>query len=201
MPYITAKTARINSANELAIYNEVDAISRAVLQASANNLYEASVNNSPMTSPTRIVTITATETFPTITLPASIVINGTTVDLTTGASVFEVAYDISSTISNVSATVVGGKLTLEYRGDSTNSTIEIVENATTIELGLPTGLFQTSNNSGYLYAKSFEGTMSSRLHDEQMNSVIDFFKQLGYNISRQLNNNNNNDNFLWRIYW
>jgi hypothetical protein len=63
-----------------------------------------------------------------------------------------------------------------------------------------TGTVMTASDTGQAYYNSWKATSVNKVLDDQMNTVIKYFQDLGYSIVRKLNTNTNNT-FFWELKW
>ena len=67
-------------------------------------------------------------------------------------------------------------------------------------LGITDGIYVPPTPSSTTYFTSWQGTITNRALENQMNSVIKYFNNLGYKLER-LTNSATGKTFKWHIYW
>ena len=201
---LNASQARAKSSQDMIIFDEVDAIMRSVITASSNGEYEVEVNDgSTMTESTPSAQRIGAVNNPVVQPGDTFIINNNTVVLgTSGTNLNAVVADINdANIPGVVASKDSGyiviTITLEQ---STVWSYEIGAGTANASLGLVAGTYSVSDPDSVSYFNVWQGTSTDRAKAQQMDQVINHFKNLGYKIQR-LANTNTSKTFLWYIYW
>lgn len=201
---LNASQARAKSSQDMIIFNEVDIIMRAVIAASGNGEYETEVTDgSLMTESTPSAQRIGAVNNPTITPGDTFIINNHTVTLgTSGTNLNAIIADINDAeIPGVVASKDSNYLVITITLEQTTVwSYEIGAGTANASLGLVAGTYSVSNPDSVSYYNTWQGTSTDRAQVQQMNNVINHFKNLGYKIQR-LTNTNTARTFIWHIHW
>ena len=83
---------------------------------------------------------------------------------------------------------------------TTTWSYEIGTGTANTALGITDGIYVPPTPSSTTYFTSWQGTITNRALENQMNSVIKYFNNLGYKLER-LTNSATGKTFKWHIYW
>jgi|TARA_B110000908_G_scaffold81845_1_gene98054 hypothetical protein len=201
---LNASQARANSNQDLTIFNETQAIMKAIIADSVTGLYETTVSDgTAMTESTPDVVVSGTVTTPVIVNATTLIIEGVTITLgTTGTSLNAVIADINdAAIPNVLAYKELDQLRLRITTSGTNSYQYVIGAGTAnSSLGLTAGTSTATLPSSVSYFNTWQGTETNRAKYSDMDSVIKHFSNLGYKAERTTNTVTSNT-FSWYIYW
>ena len=201
---LNASQARAKSSQDMIIFNEVDIIMRAVIAASGNGEYETEVTDgSLMTESTPSAQRIGAVNNPTIQPGDTFIINNHTVTLgTSGTNLNAIIADINDAeIPGVIASKDSNYLVITITLEQTTVwSYEIGAGTANASLGLVAGTYSVSNPDSVSYYNTWQGSSTDRAQVQQMNNVINHFKNLGYKIQR-LTNTNTARTFIWHIHW
>tara|TARA_B100000809_G_C15040244_1_gene495283 strand:- start:47 stop:661 length:615 start_codon:yes stop_codon:yes gene_type:complete len=201
---LNASQARAQSQQDMIIYDEVQAIMKAVITASGSGLYETTVSDATtMTESTPVQSITGSVSTPATTSGNTFIFNGTTVILGTSGTVFNgIVADINDAgITGLVASKVGGFLNLEYTAPAGLTwTYDIGAGTANTELGLTAGVVTMTTPTSITYYTVWQGTSTDRAKGLQMDEVIKHFGNLGYKLERTINTVTGTT-LKWYIYW
>lgn len=201
---LNASQARAKSNQDMIIFDETQAIMKAIIEASASGLYNAVVDDdTTMTTSTPTVELVGTVNRPTITPSSDISINGYVLALgVTSTNLNGVISDINDgNIPGVSASKRDGFLVLSMELPAAITWTYTVGNGTAnADLGLVAGTYTASLPASTDYFDCWQGTNTDRAKVSQMDAVIRHFANLGYKIER-LTNTSTNSTFAWNINW
>lgn len=201
---LNASQARAQSQQDMIIYDEVQAIMKAVITASSSGLYETTVSDATtMTESTPVQSITGSVSTPVTTSGNTFIFNGTTVILGTSGTVFNgIVADINDAgITGLVASKVGGFLNLEYTAPAGLTwTYDIGAGTANTELGLTSGVVTMTSPTSTTYYTAWQGTSTDRAKGLQMDEVMKHFGNLGYKIER-VSNTTTGTTLKWYIYW
>ena len=201
---LNASQARANSNQDLTIFNETQAIMKAIIADSVTGLYETTVSDgTAMTESTPDVVVSGTVTTPVIVNATTLIIEGVTITLgTTGTSLNAVIADINdAAIPNVLAYKELDQLRLRITTSGTNSYQYVIGAGTAnSSLGLTAGTSTATLPSSVSSFNTWQGTETNRAKYSDMESVIKHFSNLGYKAERTTNTVTSNT-FSWYIYW
>ena len=155
-----------------------------------------------MTESTPIITITGSAAAPTITGTPTLIIAGQTITLgTTGLNLNSVIADINDAAVSglVASKNASNNLVLTYTAPaSTTWTVVVGAGTANTALGITAQTYTATSPSSVTYYNVWTGTSTDRAKTDQMNQVIEYFKNLGYSIER-LKNTTTNKNLKWVI--
>lgn len=201
--YINKTSARTIARADLTIFNETQALMKQIITDAGNGLYETTITDgTTMTESTPTITITGTVANPTVSSLETIIIAGQTVILgPSGLNLNAVISDIND--ANVSGLVASknaaNNLVLTYTAPaSTAWTVVLGAGTANTNLGLTAQTYTATNPDSVSYYNVWSGTTTDRAKTDQMNQVIEYFKNLGYTIER-LKNTTTNKNIKWVI--
>ena len=188
---INAQQANQNKRNDLVIFEEQCAIMRKIIQQSSLGACSITINDTTMTQSTATITINGTIADPVIIGTPTVIINGSTVTLgTTGTNLNSVIADIND--ANVSGVVASknenNQLVLTYTAPAA-TTWQLVIGAGTAntDLGLTANTTTATNPSSVTYYQVSQGSTVDICSTEEMNEVISYFRNLGFEIEQQTN--------------
>jgi len=201
---INSNQARTIARSQLSIFNESKKLMETVITDATNGAYQTTVSDgTDMTESTPTITVTGTVANPTITGTPSLILNSTTITLgTTGTNLNSIIADINDGgISGIVASKnTANNLVITYTAPAaTTWELSIGAGTANVDLGLQTGATVVATNpSSVSYFQVWQGTAEDRAKADEMRQVIDYFKNLGYDIERQTNTATNKT-FKWVI--
>jgi hypothetical protein len=181
--------------SDLTTFNEVTAISLAVLNAASNNLYQTTVAGN--------TTMTNTVVNPFLVLNANLTANTLTVNnngYSTGDSIQ------FTTTSSLPAPLGAGVMyfvivvnanSFKIATTQSNAYAGIGITLTTLGIGINQVQKYAAAN---LYFQTWMGLITNLTYQNQMSMVSGYFSNLGYNIT-QSTNPATNSTFMWNIQW
>lgn len=201
---LNAAQARANSSQDLIVFEEVNAIMRAIINASEAGNYEMyAEDDTVMTLSTPITQKIGTVNSPTITPGNTLIINGITIALgTSGTNLNSIIADINdANITGVTAGKDSNYLVLSVEMAAASSwTYEIGAGTANAAVGLSAGIYTVANPPSTLYFSAWQGTLTNRALQSQMDAVATYFVNLGYKIER-VTNTLTSKTFKWHVYW
>jgi len=201
---LNAAQARSKASQDMIVFKETQTIMEKVIEQSGLGKFEALVEDgTTMTISTPSVQKIGTVNNPTVNVGDTLIIDGTTVTLgTSGTSLNAIISDINdASISGVTASKDAGYLVLKIE-DSAGATwsYEIGAGTANASIGVVAGVYTLPNPTSISYYTVWQGTLTDRAIQNQMEQVITHFSNLGYKIER-LTNTSTNRTFKWYIYW
>lgn len=201
---LNAAQARSKASQDMIVYKETQTIMEAVITESGAGKFEAIVDDgTTMTISTPSVQRIGTVNNPTVNSGDTLIIDSSTVTLgTSGTSLNAIISDINdANVPGVTASKDAGYLVLTIE-DSAGSTwsYEIGAGTANASLGLVAGVYSLPDPTSVNYYTVWQGTLTDRAIQNQMEQVIKHFSDLGYKIER-LTNSSTNRTFKWYIYW
>lgn len=201
---LNAAQARSKASQDMIVYKETQTIMEAVITESGAGKFEAIVDDgTTMTISTPSVQRIGTVNNPTVNAGDTLIIDNSTVTLgTSGTSLNAIISDINdANVPGVTASKDAGYLVLTIE-DSAGSTwsYEIGAGTANASLGLIAGVYSLPDPTSVNYYTVWQGTLTDRAIQNQMEQVIKHFSDLGYKIER-LTNSSTNRTFKWYIYW
>ena len=201
---LNAAQARSKASQDMIVFKETQTIMEKVIEQSGLGKFEALVEDgTTMTISTPSVQKIGTVNNPTVNVGDTLIIDGTTVTLgTSGTSLNAIISDINdASVSGVTASKDAGYLVLTIE-DSAGATwsYEIGAGTANASLGFVAGVYTLPNPTSISYYTVWQGTLTDRAIQNQMEQVITHFSNLGYKIER-LTNTSTNRTFKWYIYW
>lgn len=202
---LNAAQARAKSSQDMIVFDECTSIMRAVITHSAQGSYDTYISDSTtMTESTPSTTKIGTSNNPTVNSGDTFIINGSTITLgASGTNLNAIIADINDAgVTGVTASKdAGGYLVLNISlPASTTWSYEIGTGTANAALGFADGIYVPPTPVSTTYFTSWQGTITDRALENQMNSVIKYFNNLGYKIER-LTNSATGKTFKWHIYW
>lgn len=201
---LNAAQARANSSQDMIVFEETNTIMRAIIEASDTGAYFTFVDdNTTMTASTPSAVKIATVNNPTITPGNTLIINEQTVVLgTTGTNLNSIIADINdASITGVTASKDGNYLVLTFETiQSTSWNYSIGAGTANAEVGLTAGTYNVASPASVNYFNTWQGTVTDRSLQSQMDQVSRYFTNLGYKIER-ITNTNTAKTFKWHVYW
>lgn len=201
---LNAAQARAKSSQDMIVFDECTAIMKAVVTNSVAGDYDTYVSDgTTMTESTPATIKIGTVNNPIISVGDTFIINNTTITLgTTGTNLNSVIADINdANVTGVTASKDAGYLVLSIvLPASTTWSYEIGTGTANTALGITDGIYVPPTPTSTTYFTSWQGTITNRALENQMNSVIKYFNNLGYKIER-LTNSATGKTFKWHIYW
>jgi len=206
---LTATQARILSTSDKVIYNEIDTISRAIIDAALlGNLSTVVNDGTTMTESTPVVTVTSSGYSDGWTPGATLAIAGETVTLSSGpndgTNIDQATTDINNAdISGLTATNDGSEITLSYEAPQGSWALALSEGSGGLsELGFTAGSTSLSTNPESVdYYSVWSGTSADRKKSYEIEQVMKHFQSLGYNIVIKKNVTSDTTTFKWEVYW
>jgi len=201
---LNAAQARAKSSQDMIVFDECTTIMRAVVTKSVAGDYDTYVSDgTTMTESTPATIKIGTVNNPIISAGDTLIINGSTITLgTSGTNLNSVIADINDAgVTGVTASKDAGYLVLTIvLPASTTWSYEIGTGTANATLGFTDGIYVPPTPNSTTYFTSWQGTITNRALENQMNSVIKYFNNLGYKIER-LTNSATGKTFKWHIYW
>ena len=201
---LNAAQARAKSSQDMIVFDECTAIMKAVVTKSVAGDYDTYVSDgTTMTESTPTTIKIGTVNNPTVSVGDTFIINGSTITLgTSGTNLNSVIADINDAgVTGVTAGKDAGYLVLTIvLSASTTWSYEIGTGTANATLGFTDGIYVPPTPSSTTYFTSWQGTITNRALENQMNSVIKYFNNLGYKLAR-LTNSATGKTFKWHIYW
>lgn len=188
----------------MVVFDECTAIMKAIITTSASGVYEAYIGDgTTMTECTPITIKIGTVNSPTVNVGDTLIINSTTITLgTTGTNLNSVIADINdAAVTGVTASKDAGYLVLNIVLDASSTwSYEIGSGTANSALGFTDGIYVPPTPVSTTYFTSWQGAITDRALDNQMNAVIKHFSNLGYKVNR-LTNSATGKTFRWHVYW
>jgi len=201
---LNAAQARAKSSQDMIVFDECTAIMRAVVTKSVAGDYDTYVSDgTTMTESTPATIKIGTVNNPIISAGDTLIINGSTITLgTSGTNLNSVIADINDAgVTDVTASKDAGYLVLNITLPATTTwSYEIGSGTANTALGFTDGIYVPPTPNSTTYFTSWQGTITDRALENQMNSVIKYFNNLGYKLER-LTNSATGKTFKWHIYW
>ena len=202
--YLNSTEARSHARSNLVIFDEVNTLMRQVIAASDAGAYELTVDTGTvMTQSTPDIVVTGSVSNPTVNVGDTVSIGGNTVTLgTSGTGINGVVADINDAgITGVVASKNSlAQLVITYTPSQANWSLVIGAGTANTALGLTSVTATPSTPASVDYFSVWNGTTTDRKLDDEMQRVIKYFRNLGYNIVR-MNNTTTTNTFKWVIYW
>lgn len=202
---LNASQARAKANQDMVIYNEVQTIMSEIIKESALGSFAAIVSDgTTMTESSPQTQVVGAVSTPTVVPGATIIINGNTITLgTTGTN-------LNSIIADINDAAIAG---ITASKDSTNNlVITITQQPSNVwqyiigagsantAIGITAGTYVPTMPTSINYHDTWRGTRTNRGENQQMNSIIRYFENMGYKIERSANVTSQNT-FQWNVYW
>jgi predicted RecA/RadA family phage recombinase len=201
---LNAAQARAKSSQDMVVFNECTAIMNAIITTSATGVYETYIGDgTTMTECTPSTIKIGTINSPTVNVGDTLIINSTTITLgTTGTNLNSIIADINdAAVTGITASKDAGYLVLNVVLDASATwSYEIGTGTANASLGFSDGIYVPPTPTSTTYFTSWQGAITNRALDNQMNAVIKYFGNLGYKVNR-LTNSATGKTFRWHIYW
>lgn len=201
---LNAAQARAKSSQDMVVFNECTAIMNAIITTSASGVYETYVDDgTTMTECTPSTIKIGTVNSPTVNVGDTLIINSTTITLgTTGTNLNSIIADINdAAVTGITASKDAGYLVLNVVLDASATwSYEIGTGTANTALGFTDGIYVPPTPTSTTYFTSWQGAITDRALDNQMNAVIKYFSNLGYKVNR-LTNSATGKTFRWHVYW
>lgn len=206
---LTATQARTLSTSDKVIYNEIDTISRAIIDAALlGDLSTVVDDGTTITESTPVVTVTSSGYSDGWTPGATLAIAGETVTLSSGpndgTNIDQATADINNAgISGLTATNDGSEITLSYQAPQSSWTLALSEGSGGLnELGFTAGTTTLSTNPESVdYYNVWSGTTGDRKKSYEIEQVLNHFQSLGYNVVIKKNVTSDTSTIKWELYW
>jgi hypothetical protein len=205
MADLSASQARTVSTTDQVIYNEIDAITRAILAAAlAGDLTTTIDDGTTMTESTPIITVTSSGAGA-FTPGNTLIIAGETIILgdgvTDGTGIEQAIADINNAgIAGLTATQSGTEIVLAYEPIQASWSLLIDAGTANAELGLTAGTYTATSPVSTEYYSMWSGQSEDRKKSFEFTQVISHFQGLGYNMVAKLNTETSNT-IKWELYW
>lgn len=204
---ISAQQAKTVSITDMAIYNEIDYISRAIYAAALAGNLEATIDDgTAMTESTPVITVTSSGAGA-FTENETIVIAGTTItlgsELTDGTGIDQAIADINNAeISGLTAARTGNEIQLVYQPSQSSWILVLAEGSGTAlaDLGFTAGTITATVPGSVAYYNVWSGASEDRKKSYEYSQVVSYFQDLGYNIIAKKNTITENT-FYWEVYF
>jgi hypothetical protein len=201
---ISAQQARNVSNTDMVIYNEVDAISRAIYAAAIAGNLDATVNDgTTMTESTPTITVTGTVSNPAVHGGSeSLTLAGESVTLPHNGDVDQIIAAINdANITGLVATKNSNtQIVLTYQPPQTAWTFTIGTDTGNATCGFTADIIAATDPDSVVYYNVWSGTAEDRKKSYEYSQVISYFQDLGYNILAKKNTITENT-FYWEIYF
>ncbi len=200
---LNASQARAKSNQDLLIYTESYNVMNEIITASGSGLYEVTVSDkSTMTDATPTVVKQGIAQNPIVAPGDTVIIMGSTITLgTSGTNLNAVVADINdAAVAGVTASKDSGYLILTIVLPQNNWVYEIGAGTANAALGLVPISANAPAPDSTLYYQVWQGTLTDRAKQTQMDEVIRYFENLGFKIQRR-QNTTSLKTFDWYIYW
>ena len=200
---LNAAQARAKASQDMIVYKETQAIMEQVISQSALGKFEGYVDDATtMTNSTPTTVKIGTVINPTINNSDTFIFNSNTITLgTSGTTLNAIIADINDAgIQGLTASKDSGYLVITIEGSTTSWNYEIGAGTANTALGLSAGTFSITNPTSVNYFNVWQGTLTDRGFQNQMETVIKHFQNLGYKIER-LTNPATSKTLRWYIYW
>ena len=199
---INAQQANQNRRNDLIIFEEQYAIMKQIILASAASECSVTITKTTMTQSTAPIIITGTVQNPTVSVGQTIVIAGSTIVLgTTGTNLNSIIADINDAgiggvIASKNAT---NYLIITYTAPAASTwSVTIGAGTANTALGITAETKTATNPASVNYFNVWQGSTTDPCVTDEMNEIISYFTNLGYNIQRQTNSLTNKT-FKWVV--
>lgn len=208
---INAQQANQNRRNDLIIFEEQYAIMRQIILASAAGECSVTITETTMTQSTAPITITGTVQNPTVSVGQTIVIDGSTIVLgTTGTNLNSIIADINDAgidgvIASKNAT---NYLIITYTAPAASTSytapaastwsVTIGAGTANTALGITVETKTATTPASVNYFNVWQGSTTDPCQTDEMNEIISYFTNFGYNIERQTNSLTNKT-FKWVV--
>lgn len=201
----SASQARTVSMTSLIVYNEIDAISRAIIAAALNDTLQVTIDNGTL----------MTESTPSIEVIGSVVnpvVGGTGEALTINGSgvTLNPNEDVDQIIASINDRNIGGlvaskgsssNVVLTYEPLMSEWSLVIGADSGNATVGFTDGTFTPATNPTSMdYYNVWANQVDNRQLSLHMTQVINHFQGLGYNILQKTNIVTGNT-FQWEVYW
>jgi hypothetical protein len=202
---LNAAQARAKSSQDMIIFEECNTIMKQVITASATGNFDILVSDlTTMTTSTPSVQKIGTINNPVVNNLDTLIINGQSVTLGVVANTLDgIIADINNAnLPGIVATKDNNFLVLniDVHANSVWS-YEIGAGTANASLGFIQGVYSIpADPESVQYFQSWQGALQDRAKIQQMNSVIQYFQNLGYKIER-IANSTTGQTFKWHIYW
>jgi|TARA_B110000908_G_C10247835_1_gene449885 hypothetical protein len=200
---LNAAQARAKASQDMIVFNETQAIMKSVITQSALGNFEAYVDDATtMTTSTPTSLKIGTTNTPTISIGDTVIIGSSTITLgTSGTSLNAVISDINDAgIAGITASKDAGYLVLTIEGSAASWNYVIGAGTANTALGITAGTYSIANPASVGYFNVWQGTAIDRGLQNQMESVIKHFQNLGYKLER-ITNASTSNTLKWYIYW
>lgn len=195
--------ARANSSQDMIVFEETNAIMKAIIAASELGMYEATISNdSTMTTSTPTATKIGTVNNPNITPGDTLIINNTSITLgTSGTNLNCIVADINdAAVPGVTAEKDNDYLVLKIETSGQGWVYEIGSGSANTILGFTPGVYNASAPASVDYFNVWQGVTTDRALSAQIASVEKYFTNMGYKVLKTTNTSNNST-FNWNIFW
>jgi len=199
---INAQQANQNRRNDLVIYEEQYAIMKQIITASASSVCTITITETTMTKSTATITITGTVADPTITGTPTLIIADSTITLgTTGLNLNSIIADIND--ANVTGVVASkntsNQLVITYTAPAASTwSVTIGAGTANTALGITAETKTATDPESVAYFNVWQGSVTDPCSTDEMNDVINYFSNLGFDIQRQTNTTTNKT-FKWVV--
>jgi len=199
---INAQQANQNRRNDLVIFEEQYAIMKQIITASANSECSVTITGTTMTQSTATITITGTIQNPTVSVGQTVIIAGSTITLgTTGTNLNSIIADIND--AGVSGVVASKNATnylvITYTAPAASTwSVTIGAGTANAALGITAETKTATNPASVNYFNVWQGSVTDPCITDEMNEIVSYFTNLGYDIQRQTNSLTNKT-FKWVV--
>lgn len=200
---LNAAQARAKASQDMIVYKETQSIMEEVITQSAAGKFEGYVDDgTTMTDSSPSTIKMGTQNNPTITVGDTLIINSVTITLgTSGTNINAIVADINdAAVTGITASKDAGYLVLTIEASGSTWTYDIGAGTANTALGFTAGTYSITNPTSVNYFNVWQGTATDRGLQNQMETVIKHFQNLGYKIER-LSNATTGKTLKWYIYW
>ena len=204
MADFTATQARTASTTDRVIYNEIDAVTRAVLAAAlAGELTVVVDDGTIMTNSTPTITVIGTVTNPVVGGGDELlVIAGETITLSANNDVDQIVATINdAAITGLVATKnAAQQVVIAYNPPAATWTLSVSVGTGADTIGVTVGAQTPSTPSSVSYHGVWSGQETDRKKSYEFAQVVQHFQNLGYSIMAKKNTDTGNT-LKWELYW
>lgn len=201
---LNAAQARAKSSQDMIVFDENVAIMKQIISDTALGAFESYItDNTIMTLSTPVAVKQGTIYNPTVSVGDTVIIQDVTVVLgSTSTDLNGIICDINDAeIPGVVASKDSGYLVLTVElTASTVWTYTIGAGTANTAVGLIEGTYTIADTASVSYFNTWQGTMTDRALQNQMQQVMSHFNNLGYKIE-QITNTTTAKTFKWHVYW
>jgi hypothetical protein len=204
MAYFNVSNAKALSLIDMAVHDEIDKITRAVIEQTTLGKYGAIIgDDSPMTTSTPIIEIIGTVQNPSTGVSGeSLTIAGVGISLPANNDVDQIVAKINdAAIVGLTAMKTNDlRVKIVYETTPTNWELEVTPDSGNTTIGITDGTYTATNPDSVEYYNVWYGTSDNRAMTLKMGIVLNHFRDLGFTIF-QRKNTETEKTFMWEISW